>query len=61
MNGRFAQGARIVVRRDYGLLLDSGLSPAEIVKRVRVALRQIRLRRTSTARELLSPLVCFQR
>jgi hypothetical protein len=45
----------------YGLLLDSSLSPAEIVKRVRLALRQIRLRRTETAREVHSPLVCFQR
>jgi len=45
----------------YGLMFDSQLSPAEIVKRVRLALRQIRLRRTSTAREFHSPLVCFQR
>jgi hypothetical protein len=45
----------------YGLLLDSALSPAEIVKRVRLALRQIRLRRTENAREVHSPLVCFQR
>ena len=45
----------------YGLLLDSGLSPAEIVKRVRIALRKIRVRRTSTALEWLSPRVCFQR
>jgi hypothetical protein len=45
----------------YGLLLDSGLSPVEIVKRVRLALRQIRLRRTFNAREVHCPLVCFQR
>ena len=45
----------------YGLIFDSLLSPKEIVKRVRVALRQIKLRRTYTAREFHSPLVCFQR
>jgi len=45
----------------YGLFLDSLLSPVEIVRRVRGALRQIRLRRTTSARETHSPLVCFQR
>ncbi|MBI3457172.1 MAG: hypothetical protein HY002_15450 [Candidatus Rokubacteria bacterium] len=45
----------------YGLIFDSKLSPAEIVMRVRAALRQIRLRRTASAREFHSPLVCFQR
>ncbi len=45
----------------YGLIFDSQLSPLEIVKRVRAALRQIRLRRTTTAREVHSPLVCYQR
>ena len=45
----------------YGLIFDSKLSPADIVKRVRAALRQIKLRRTATAREFHSPLVCFQR
>ncbi len=45
----------------YGLIFDSHLSPMEIVKRVRAALRQIKLRRTATAREFHSPLVCFQR
>jgi len=45
----------------YGLIFDSNLSPREIVRRVRTALRQVRLRRTISARELHSPLVCFQR
>ncbi len=45
----------------YGLVFDSLLSPAEIVRRVRAALRQIRLRRTFNAREVRCPLVCFQR
>jgi hypothetical protein len=44
----------------YGLIFDSQLSPREIVKRVRIALRQIKLRRISTAREFHSPLICFQ-
>jgi CHAT domain len=45
----------------YGLVFDSLLSPTEIVRRVRAALREIRLRRTTSAREIRSPLVCFQR
>jgi hypothetical protein len=45
----------------YGLIFDTALSPLEIVRRVRLALRQIKLRRTATAREFHSPLVCFQR
>lgn len=45
----------------YGLIFDSLLSPAKVVKRVGSALRRIRLRRTVTAREVHSPLVCFQR
>ena len=45
----------------YGLIFDSLLSPAKVVKRVGSALRQIRLRRTVSAREVHSPLVCYQR
>ena len=45
----------------YGLIFDSQLSPREIVTRVRGALRQVRLRRTISAREVHCPLVCYQR
>ena len=45
----------------YGLIFDSLLSPEKVVKRVGSALRQIRVRRTVNAREVHSPLVCFQR
>lgn len=45
----------------YGLIFDSQLSPRDVVQRVRGALRQIRLRRTTSAREVHSPLVCYQR
>ena len=45
----------------YGLLFDSLLPPREVVRRVRTALRQIRLRRTDSAREFRCPLVCYQR
>lgn len=43
----------------YGLIFDSKLSPREIVKRVRGALRQVRIRRTISARELHCPLVSY--
>lgn len=43
----------------YGLIFDSRSSPREIVKRVRGALRRVRIRRTSGARELRCPLVCY--
>jgi hypothetical protein len=45
----------------YGLIFDSRRSPTEVVRRVRSALRQIRIRRTATARGFQAPLVCYQR